>query len=556
MPTTTHANTEITVSEPNEVSEPTDPNIVTGKRIRKPGRVARSIASGEGTATYAEDFWERAYAHTAQVSELDPYDPRTPTEAKRRPDWNEWLNAMHDEIKRLESRHSWDIVEHPGPGINIVDSKWVYRLKKDARGNIVGYRARLVARGFTQIEGVDYEFDDTFAPICKFVSIRTLLAIAAMNGWVVHQMDVKSAYLYGKLSDDEVIYMRPPTHVQLKGLRPGNVLRLRVAIYGLKQSGRCWYATFLNALVSIGLKRSEHDHALFYRHHDKRISSYLASHVDDLTLIAPDDRSMETFKRRVKAKFECTDSGELHWILGIEAKRDRPSRTISLSQTAYIDSIIARYGFQNDKPVVMPMDPNAKLSKDQCASTVEDQQFMKDKPYSEALGAAQYLAVATRPDIAYACSQLAQFLQNPGPAHWRALRRLYQYLKFTRDLSLVLGGTPQRIVGYSDADGMSSESRKPISGYVYFVNGGAVSWSSKRQPLVTLSTTEAEYVGLTHATKEAIWLRSLVFELFPNAKAEPDPVLLYSDNQSAIALAKDDRYHAHTKHIDIRFHFI
>ena len=176
---------------------------------------------------------------------------------------------------------------------------------------------------------------------------------------------------------------------------------------------------------------------------------------------------------------------------------------------------------------------------------------MKDKSYSEALGAAQYLAVATRPDIAYTCSQLAQFLQNPGLAHWRALHCLYQYLKFMRDLSLVLRGMPQQIVGYSDADSMSSELRKPISGYVYFVNGGAMSWLSKWQLLVTLSTTKAEYVRLTHAMKEAIWLRSLVFKLFPNAKAEPNPILLYSDNQLAIALTKDNKYHARMKHIDI-----
>lgn len=169
------------------------------------------------------------------------------------------------------------------------------------------------------------------------------------------------------------------------------------------------------------------------------------------------------------------------------------------------------------------------------------------------MGAAQYLAVSTRPDIADTCSQLAKYIQNPGPDHWKAVTHLYQYLKGTCDLKLHLGGTAERTVGYSDADGMSTEGRKAISSYVYLINDGTVSWSSKQQNLVTLSTTESEYVGLTHATKEAIWICSFLMEVLG---IPDDPLLLYSDNQSAIALAKDDQFHAHTKHIDIRFHFI
>ena len=171
----------------------------------------------------------------------------------------------------------------------------------------------------------------------------------------------------------------------------------------------------------------------------------------------------------------------------------------------------------------------------------------------EALGALQYLSVATRPDITYAVSILARFSQNPGLTHWNALKRVYVYLKSTRDLWLTFGGEEVELQDYSDAHGMSQEDRHAISRYVFMLHGGAVSWSSKRQDTISLSTTEAEYIALTHAAKEAIWFKNLLSELFGSIN---HPITLHSDNRSAIALAKDDRFHARTKHIDIRYHFI
>lgn len=202
----------------------------------------------------------------------------------------------------------------------------------------------------------------------------------------------------------------------------------------------------------------------------------------------------------------------------------------------------------------MPFDPHTPLSSDQSPQDTSDITFMRDKPYRPALGGLMYASVGTRPDITYAVSQLARFAQNPGVAHWNALKRVYQYLKGTTDMWLRLGGADNEELpdGFSDADGMSNVDRHAISGYV-FLMGGAVSWSSKRQDIVSLSTTEAEYVALTHAAKEAIWLRNLLAEIF-NIPSLPVP--LKSDSMGAIALSKDDRFHARTKHIDIRFHFI
>ncbi|KAJ3520203.1 hypothetical protein NMY22_g12854 [Coprinellus aureogranulatus] len=232
-------------------------------------------------------------------------------------------------------------------------------------------------------------------------------------------------------------------------------------------------------------------------------------------------------------------------------------RTLSLSQKAYIESICNRYpvfdSHQRNKSSI-PFDPNVVLTKDDEPRTPSDIAFMRTKPYRQALGALMYCAVATRPDISYAVAQLSRFSNNPGLKQWWALCKVYAYLNQTKDHRLTYGAFSTSIMGFTDADGMSHPDRHAISGFVFNIDGGAVSWSSKRQEIVTLSTTEAEYVALTHATKEAIWLQNLLSELFINDSFIP--LTLYSDNMGAIAIAKDDRFHARTKHIDIRYHFI
>jgi hypothetical protein len=463
---------------------------------------------------------------------------------------------MKKEVNTLVKRGIWQYADHPGKGVNVVDSKWVFRRKTDAQGKVTQHKARLVARGFTQINGVDYFSDDTFAPVCKLTSARTILAHAAKNNWLVHQLDVKSAYLYGKLEEDEQIYMRPPPGIQLSGIKPGQVLLLLLALYGLKQAGRRWYKVLWAIMSEIGLKRSEFDHAVFYRHIPNGSIAIIFVHVDDMSLVASSQDVMDSLKSKLTSRLEIVDSGAIHWLLGIEIRRNITTRTIHLSQRAYLEAIIARYGFADTKPRAVPMDPHLHLSREQCPTTVEDFAKMKDKPYREALGALMYAAVATRPDLAFAIGQLARYQDSPGIVHWNALKHVYQYLKGTLDLELVLGASHEHdsdFTGYSDADGMSTEGRHAISGYVFLVGSGAVSWSSKRQDIVTLSTTEAEYVALTHAAKEATWLRSFIMDVFGSRAA---PITLFSDNQSAIALARDDRFHARTKHIDIRFHFI
>jgi hypothetical protein len=240
-------------------------------------------------------------------------------------------------------------------------------------------------------------------------------------------------------------------------------------------------------------------------------------------------------------------------MLGLEVKRDREAGQIHISQRAYIDSILRRFGFDELKPLSTPFDTQVRLTHEQAPATAEEFALMRDVPYREAVGALNWAALATRPDIAFAVSTVARFSANPGPAHWDAVKRVFRYLAGTRDLWLSYGETKCALEGFADADGSMTEDRRAVSGYAFLIDGGAVSWSSKKQELVSLSTTESEYVAATHGMKEALWLRSLLGDIFAPVQG---PTTLFSDNQSAIALTRDHQYHPRTKHIDVRYHFI
>ena len=332
------------------------------------------------------------------------------------------------------------------------------------------------------------------------------------------------------------------------------VLRLWKSLYGLKQAGRRWYQKLVSIMTKLGFSRCEGDQAVFYRRDERtNVLIVVLVHVDDCSIVGKTKALVTRFKLEIAKSVEITDMGELHWILGIEVRRIREERKILLSQKSYIDSILRRYGFEDLKPVSTPMDPNNRLTSAQSPSTTEEFAAMRNVPYHEAVGSLMYAMLGTRPDISFAVQTVSRFNSKPGLAHWEAVKRIFRYLKGTKDLWLAYGGVVKELVGYADADGSMSEDRKAISGYAFLINGGAVSWSAKRQEIISLSTTESEYVAATYAAKEALWLRQLISQLFG---IKLDATTLFSDNQSAIALTKEHQYHARTKHIDVRFHFI
>ena len=488
------------------------------------------------------------YAMVARVREAEGLDPLTIDEARTRPDWPKWDEAISKELASLAAARTWDVVECPR-GVNIIGCKWVFKIKRNAAGEINKYKARLVAKGYSQVHRIDY--DETYVPVTRLASLCTILAVAAQNDWDVDVLDFQSAFLNRKLDEGEDLYMELPPGYKVDNKLKHAVAKLRVALYGSKQGALKWYLELCASLKELGLNRAHSDWGVFYVHigHDILL---LTNHVDDCTVTGSSRKLMELFKDEIRARYRITDLGPISWVLGMKVIHDLIARTILLSQELYMDAIITKYNFSDLKPLSIPMDPNIQLTRSPTQS-VADTAHMKNIPYRAAVGLLMYLAVATHPDIAFAISTVAQFSQDPAPEHWEAVKRIYRYLLGTRKLALTFGAGKQGLEGFTDADGVSQEHWHAISGYAYILDGGAVSWASKKQELVTLSTTEAKYVAATHAAKEGIWLRWLVEEIF-RPLTHPTPLHLYS--QSAIMLTKDGSYHARTKHIDIRYHFI
>jgi Reverse transcriptase (RNA-dependent DNA polymerase) len=483
-------------------------------------------------------------AEHASVAQADTTnDPRTYAEAMARPDAAEWEVACSDEKRAFEHMGVYEIVPRPTDR-KVVGSKWVFRIKRGPDGSIQKYKARVVAQGFTQIEGIDY--DETFAPVAKFASLRTILALATEHDLEVHQMDVKSAYLNGELKED--IFMEPPPGFDVPD---GMVLKLVKAVYGTKQGGRVWYENIRSKLESMGYERTDADHAVFIRIRDS-IPSIIALYVDDITIASKSLELINQDKEALKQTYQITDLGEITWILGMHVTRDRNAGWIALSQEKYINEVLERFGKSDIRPISTPTLANEHLIK--LTSPEADV-----KAYQRAIGVLMCPMLGTRPDLAYTVAALGRHAASPGDDHLRALERAFRYLRATSDRKLVFqrgvpGGT--NLHGYVDADWASDvNDRKSTSGYVFMLAGGAISWSSKKQPSVALSSTEAEYIAGAHAAKEAVWLQRLLREIWQQSESHT-PVTLLIDNQSAIAIARNPEFHDRTKHIEVRHHFL
>ena len=279
----------------------------------------------------------------------------------------------------------------------------------------------------------------------------------------------------------------------------------------------------------------------------------LASHVNNCTVTSNSATLILSFKREVGSHYKITDLKPISWLLRMKLTCDQEAQTISLSQQTYTEAILMKYNLANCKQAAIPLDPGLRLSHNQSPKSIEEAAHMKNVPYHATIRSPMHLAVRTRPDIAFTISTIAQFNNAPGLAHWEAVKHIYRYLAGTKSLALTFEGVESGLEGYIDADGATQEHHHAISGYAYLLDGGAISWASCKQELVMLSTAEAEYVATTHAAKEGLWLRQLIGEVFHPLK---HLIPLYSDSQAAIALMKDRRNHAQTKHIDSWYHFI
>ncbi|KAF9799838.1 hypothetical protein IEO21_10490 [Rhodonia placenta] len=537
------------------------PMLRRSQRMRNPSQWVQDLSSGAGTTggrgaqqvpasilehadLAIDEGAARVVDEPAHALAAMAGDEPTYREAMAGPECDDWKIAMQEELAKIEAMGTYELVEPP-KDVNIVGSVWVLKKKRDEHNNVAKFKARLCAQGFSQVYGIDYV--ETAAPTASLSSLRLVLALAAANDWEIHQIDFKNAYLNGDL--DETIYMRqPPGFAQPN--REHWLWKLLKALYGLKQAGRLWYQKVCELLAEFGLTRSQYDLGVFFCF-DGTIIIIIVIHVDDCTLVANSKSVMTKLKHDLGSRFEIVDLGELRWLLGFEVHRNRSARTISLSQASYIDTLLDRFGMVEAHTLTVPLDSHINLF--DIEITNEDRHEMSRKPYARLVGSLMYAAIGTRPDIAFAVSTLARFMATPAPVHWDAAKRVLRYLKGTRDLRLTFGTSSHTLVGYSDADWASQPHRHSISGHVFLYSGGSISWSSRKQPIIALSTTEAEYISVSDTSREMLWLRSLLAEL---TSPLPTPTPLYSDNQSAITIAKSGMLHARTKHIDIRYHFI
>ena len=468
-------------------------------------------------------------------------EPQTVEEAMGSAEKEWWKAAMQKEMESIYSNDVWDLVELPN-NRRPVGCKWVFKRKTKANGSIERYKARLVARGFSQKQGLDY--DETFSPVIRFESFRSLVAVAVQKGLKLHQLDITAAFLNGHL--EEEVFMDQPEGFKVEG-KEHLVCRLKQSLYGLKQSPRCWNSTLDAHLKSMGYVQSTSDPCIYTSTEGE--TSIIGVYVDDFVIATESSERIEQVKAALSQKFDVKDLGSLHYFLGVQVKQDEKGTWIG--QPTFTESILQKYGMSDAKPVKTPVSVNSKL-----LNASEESELVDQSLYQSAVGSLLYLATRTRPDISFAVNNVARYCSKPTKSHWTAVKRIFRYLRGTTHHGLLYskGSESHDLIGYSDADwGGDDNDYKSTTGYLFQIGGTAITWKSKKQSCVALSTAEAEYMALSSAAQEAIWIRELNADLW---NCQSQPTLIYEDNQSAISMAKNPQFHGRSKHINIKYHFV
>lgn len=561
--------------------------------VRSSGRVRMVPAKyrvGDEEAKYAEleseevidDYRVEEFAMSMLVerseesqtgNQLDR-DPTTYEEARSSPDWAQWEAAMKSELESLARHKTWELVVMP-PNRRVIGCKWVFRRKLDSTGGVKSFKARLVAIGSGQRKGVDYR--ETFAPTLHGKTLRVIFAMAASLNLEMKQMDVPTAFLNATCTDD--VYMKIPAGPGVTNSAQGGlVCKLLKTLYGIKQAPREWNAEFNEAIVALGYSRCVSDSCVYVKRSRTGGVIIIPVFVDDVFPVCTtaDLAEMTADLKVLMQKYGIKELNDVDVVLGMRVTRDRANRTIVLDQEVYIRKLLGSYGMTDCNSAETPEeDPSVLRARaDREASTTPAENV---KPadadeihrYGSLIGALLYAALTTRPDIAHAVNGLARFVSKPTSVQWVACKRVLRYLKGTADFGLMLGGSgpwcdapkqgPSSLSVtlapcFCDADWAGDrEDRRSMTGVVLKVNGGCVLWMSKKQPTVSLSSAEAEYMAIGSATQEILWLRSMLAEMGCEQRG---PTVLQCDNEAAIAIASDDVHHTRTKHIDIRHHFI
>ncbi|KAG8478195.1 hypothetical protein CXB51_027990 [Gossypium anomalum] len=421
-----------------------------------------------------------------------------------------WQEAIEAELKMIQKNDTWELVNRP-ENRKVIGVKWVFRTKTNSDGSLNKHKARLVVKGYSQQQGVD--FFETFAPVARLDTIRLLFAL--------------------------------PEGFEVSG-EEHKVYRLKKALYGLKQAPRAWYDRIDAYLSRLGFTKSISEPTLYVKKDEKETLLIVSLYVDDLLVTGSKDELIEDFKKQMQNFFEMTDLGLMTYFLGIEVNQGEQG--IFISQQAFALKVLSKFSMSKCKPTSTPVALGEKLS-----STSEHDR-VDERGYRSLVGCL-FCLTATRPDILYAVGLLSRFMHCCNVAHFKAAKRVLRYVKGTLNFGVKFGRSKElKLVGYSDSDWASSvDDMKSTSGYFFSLESSVFSWSSKKQQTVAQSTAEAEYIAAATAVNQAIWLRKLLDDL--NAR-QMEATKIKVDNQSAVAIAKNPVFHGKTKHFKIKYHFV
>ncbi|CAJ2658399.1 unnamed protein product [Trifolium pratense] len=420
-----------------------------------------------------------------------------------------WKQAMDQEIESIEKNNTWELVDLP-KGIKKIGVKWVYKTKYNEHGEVEKLKA------------------------------RSILAVAASKGWPVYQLDVKSAFLHGELVEN-VFVDQPPGYDK----QDGKVYKLKKALYGLKQAPRAWYSKIESYFTKEKFEKCPHEHTLFMKYDGKGNMLIVSIYVDDLIFTGSSALMFEEFKHSMERKFSMTDLGRMRFFLGVEVMQT--DHGIFIYQQKYARDLLMRFNMAQCNSVNSPIVPGNKLTRDQDGSIVDATN------YRQIIGCLMYL-LATRPDLTFSVCLIARYMEKPKEAHLMAAKRVMRYLKGTLNLGILYKrGDDLKLQGWSDSDYAGDfDDRKSTSGYVFMLGSSPISWSSKKQAIVTLSTTEAEFVAVTACACQGIWLRRILEQL----NQQQNCTIIHCDNSSSIKLSMNPVLHGRSKHIDVRFYFL
>lgn len=519
---------------PSEYEDPdtTTNSVSVPENVPAPERIGPVLRTAEQRKV---PEWYGISNLCSDASRMDDASGLSLSEALRGPEKEQWRQAMAEELKSFEDNQAWELVSIPKDS-SVVKCKWVLKKKYDSEGN-VRFRARLVAKGYTQKYGVDYE--ETFAPVVRHTTLRLLFALSVQLNLDISHLDVTTAFLNGYLEED--IYMEKPEGFPSSDGK-GQVLKLKRAIYGLKQSSRAWYRRVDDCLTEYGYTRSKLEPCL-YAKNDNGLT-IVALYVDDFFVFSNNEQETKRLKQVLSSHFKLKDLGQVKQCLGMNVCVDKENNVITLDQEDYVDKLLHKFNMTDCNTAHTPMEERLNLDKGEICDT--------ELPYQQLIGSLMYLAVLTRPDIAFSVGYLSQFNNCHGREHWAHAKRVLRYLKKTKHYCLRYSSeSDSKLTGFVDADwGSNVLDRRSYSGFCFTLSGSVVSWCSKKQNSVSLSSCESEYISISECIKEAMYLRSLYHEITNKMSL----ITIYNDNQSALKLLANPVFHNRSKHVDIRYH--